>query len=976
MSGGKYLDPYGFSKGGFGSGGLVPSGSKSLGLKPSRGYINPYGWGSGGIAGGPATAAMRSKGGGGGALGWLGSKLSKAGHDIVAMPTGIVHAGEAVAHDSAKLSSMLPGGGSPSARRMGAGPWETPGVAKQMAKGTYESLRHPLRDPFQTLLSIGAVAAPGAGAVARVGAASDAAAAAGDVGTFGKAAEVGKALIRKPLMPTRELHVPTIVKDETGALRVEHHPVHLVESHAPLARAAQALHDRILQRSLEANLTAERPSLVARYAASRVGKATGEEARIALHTRNLVNQSLAGVRSFDKGLPKGHGQLALFLRSANVLPHEAADFWNEQAAAGVNPAQTLRLARWAQDIHGRGVLHVGEDGRVAVNAEHFPMLNGADKLVQANQAAREAIIGEHNLMSPEGMAARKSLVAETMRSEAARNAETGVREGQGYTPLSVSEKSLPPSPVARGRSPIIPQAKPFSLSHEATGEGVRTGLIPDNTTRGVAQSAAQALRYLGSVEHRGLVYRYGSDVRRTGHDVLVADPEAQRLGEIPLEVKQLLGREHSTLNTLPANEEAGLAAAMKAKLEDAIPSRASEQAKRLEEQAAIGTAAPTGYRWVPKQMLGELVHETLPRTKIGKAVNDLNSAVTAATVYFKLGHIPQRFTTNATTSLLAGALDPANFRAAIKLRKALSQQEYGELAASTGTHAYQALPAEGVSKVARIAQRGAGFYAHRIDSPFRFLNLVNEARAAGINDATAMRDLIKAAKNPGEATPRQLSVLKRANRVSMMYDGLGPIEKRYIARGVWFYPWVKASVRYAGHTIAEHPLKAALGGQLGALGEQQQAEGFGGLPYYEYGLTPLGRSESMNLNPLSAFGTAADVLQTPEHLNDVRGNLNPVSSAAIDLLTGTNGFGVPQSRGKAALGDLTAPTPEAQILAGYLNRHKDQSRKMFPNSGGLYGMESPLLRALFGSETPRRVNKDALERALEQWRTIHIPVNR
>lgn len=946
-----------------------------------HGSYSDWGSSSSWVPIGSSAPKPQHHGGGGlfGSIGhWIGSKASLAGHDIAAMPSGFAQVARSAAHDVARTEGRgeaALGFHHTFSQKMGQGNYQLPTLGKAMAKQTYESLKHPLRDPFQTILNIGSFASAGAGAVARAGAAADAMDAADEAGLAGKAAAAAKALSHKPLMPIRELHVPTLVKDEEGNLGVVHQPVHLVESHAPLARAAQALHDRILQRSLDANLTADRPSLIGRYAASRVGKATSEEARIGANTRNFATQQLAHVKNFDKGVARGHGQLALFLRSANVLPREAADFWRTQAEAGVNPAQTSRLARWADQIDRQGLLHVGHDGKVEVDHQFFPKLGAVDDLVQHNQALREGVISDHNLMSPQGIEARKALVAETMHSEAARNLDSGVREGQGYTPLAVSEKRSPLSPFARGRSPVIPQARPFSLSHEATGEGVRTGLIPDNTTRGVAHATQQALRYLGSEEHRGLVYRFGSDVRRTGHDVLVADPEALRLGEIPLETRQLLGREHSTLDQISHQEDAGVAAAMRAKLEDAIPSRSSERAKRLEEAAGIGTEAPEGYRWVPKQMLGDLVHETTPRSGLAKAVNDINSTVTAATVYFKLGHIPQRLATNAATSLLNGALMPDNFRFAIGLRKQLSDQEYGELAASTGTHGYQALPAEGTSRVASFARKGAGFYAHRIDSPFRFLNLVHEARNAGIEDVEGFRGLIKAAKNPAEATPRQLSVIKRANRVSMIYDGLGPNEQRYIARGIWFYPWTKASVRFAGHTIAEHPLASAVGGAAGALGREEQAKHLGPLPFYEYGLSPLGGSKVSDLSTLSPFGTAGNVLETPAHMNELRSNLNPVAAALVDALTGTNSFGTPsKNRGATALNDLLAPTPEAQVLAGFLHRHKDQSHKMFPESPALAGMENPLLRAIFGTAYPRRVNKKALREAVEKWRKIEIPV--
>lgn len=971
MGGSGYIDPYGFSKGGGGGGG------KSSGGGGSGGYVDPYGF-SKPPKGARAPQQHHGGGGIGGFFGGIGhfisSKTSLAGHDIAQIPGGLVQLGSAASHDAAKFGYHVNkhiGGTSPYERKANRTPYELPGIGKGFVKSSYESLRHPLRDPFQTLLTVGAVAAP----IAKVGAAAKAASAAEDAGAVGRVGEFGKALARKPVMPKRILHVPQLLKDENGDLQIAHRPVHLVESHAPLARAAQALHDKILQRSLDKNLTAEKTSLTARYANARVGRQIDEQARIGANTRSVSPKMLSGVKGFDKGVSKQHGQLSLFLHSANVLPHEARDFWRAQAAAGEN---TNHLAEAANQIHKAGMLHVGEDGRVAVNAEKFPRLAKVADLMHENQATREKILGENNLMSQQGLKSRKALVAETMRSEAARNPETGIREGQGYTPLAVSGKPNTVSPFARARSPHIPKVKKLSVGKEATGEGIRKGLVPDNTTANVARSTSEALRFLGSKEHRGMLHDFGSDVKRSHDDILVANPDALKTGKLPLKVKQLLGLELPRLDTLSPEEEGGVHAAIKARLEDAVPRLASKKAADFEDNAALHTEAPEGYRWVPKQMAREIAQETTPRSSITKRVNDINSAITGATVYFKLSHIPQRFATDATTSLLHGSLfSPKSLRSAMELRKGLSEQEFNEAAALTGTHGYQALPAEGESKVAHAAQKGAGFYAHRVDAPFRFLNLVHEARKAGIEGADGIRSLIKAAKKPSEATPEQLSVLKRSNRVSMLYDGLGPNEKRFISRGLWFYPWTKASVRFAGHTIAEHPLKAALGGQLGALGRQEQAKGFGSkIPYYEFGLSPVGKHGGSDFSRLSAFSTAGDVLQIPAHPEQIRSSLNPVVAGLTDFLTGTNGFGVPTNRTKAALSDMAAPTPEAQIIEAYLahHQHADQSKKMFPKSNRLAGTYDPLMRALLGPSFPRRVNKEALAKAASKWRTISIPV--
>jgi hypothetical protein len=933
---------------------------------------------------GPSAAPKKSGGGGlfdrivGGVEGaaksgahFIGSKADLTAHDIAAMPGGLVQVGKAFGHDLA-ASVEHPG------RQIGPtwgqilshperalsknanGSQLDPLIAAS-AKGAQVSFQHPLRDPFQTLLNAAAVAAPVAGAASR-GAAAAEAARAGDVGL------AAKALVSKPTLPPRMLKVPKLVSPEgEGPAALTHTPVQLQASQAPLARAAQALHDSIVQRSLNRNAVTAEPSRLANYAGRRVGKVTSETARTAQRTNAVPAQMLerAG-RSFDKGVKPKLGQLALFLRSANVTGDEAARFWGAQAAAGVNPGDTGALAKLAAQVHERGLLTTGPDGKVIVDAAKYPSLDRVDQLTKENQASREGIIREHGLMTPEGMQNRLNLVPERMGSEAARSDVTGVREGQGYTPLKTSVKRQPQSPFAASRTPVIGKVRNFITAKPATGEGVAKGLIPDNTTAGVARANREALRYLNTVQHRGLVARYGSDVRRTGQDVLVADPAATRYGELSPAHNELLGRSKSTLNTISEQEHQGLAAAMQAKLDEAIRTPKNDPSVAA---AGLGTRAPEGYKWVPQQMLGELVQETTPRTGLTKAINNVNSAVTAMTVYFKLSHIPQRFTTNATTSVLSGALKPGPLKAAVEMRKALSDREYAEAVAASGVHGYMALPHEGVSRSARVATVGAQFYAHRVDSPFRFLNLVHEARQAGFGTPEKFRALIEHAKNPtvdhgsaGEAAQaaKMDYVLRRANRVSMIYDGLGAGEKRFLARGLWFYPWTKAAVRFAGHTIAEHPLKSAAGAAAGKLGEQQQQNMLGAIPSYEYGLTPFGPKASpktADFAVLTPFGTAGNVIEALARPGGIAGQLNPAYGAALTAGTGINQYG---AKTKSPIGDalaeLFAPTPEAQILGAYM--HPARPTQIFQKTP-----LSQLVRSVGGPSVPRKTNRTALNKA-------------
>jgi hypothetical protein len=985
----------------------------------------------------PISTSSPSGGGGGGLGGLLGSighavgagahwtaqKADLAAHQLAAMPGGAVTALDtAVVQPYKNLLTT----GHPYAHGQGQ---KIDALTNQVAQGTVAPLEHPLRDPFSTLLTL----LPAGNAVARAGMAG---AAAADAARAGDLAGAAKALVTKPDLGPRILHVPKLVGPEGSTLA--HEPAQLVASGSSLTRLLQAGHDKIVQHALDQNVSAANPSPLANYAMRRVGKATSETARTMQRTQMVPTQMLERARgNFDKGVSTPAGQLAIFLRSNQVLPDEAGRYWKEQAASDVNPGETAKLARLAGQVHAKGMLRLNGAGHVEVNADAFPKLAEADALTRENQATRAAVIHEHGLMTPEGMQTRLDLVGRVMAggehgdfpalpvtedsqlgstvrvtghnadgkltgiTPAAHGAEaqgtvfyprwsrvetrplsqlehpqgTGIvggedaLPGEGYTPLKTSVKQQPQTGIARSRVPVIGRVRGFVGSKQATGSGVSKGLVPDNTTAGVARAAREALRYVGTVQHRGLVAGYGSDVRRTGEDVLVADPAADRYAaEIPTSMNELLGRSHATLNTISEAEHQGLAQAMRAKLEEAIPGLQDNFA--AEREAQLGTRAPEGYKWVPRQALGELVKDATPRLWITQRINDVNAAVTAATVYFKLSHIPQRITTNATTSAISGALfSPLSLRTAMQLRKTLTEREYAEAVAASGVHGYMALPHEGTSAIAGLASRGANFYAHRIDSPFRFLNLVHEARKAGFDTPDEFRQLIEFAKKPdttAAGAESMTQVLRRANRISMIYDGLGQNEQRILARGLWFYPWTKAAVRFAGHTIFEHPLKSYVGGQLGQLGEQRQAQLLGDLPSYEFGLVPFGGGANpltSDLSVMTPFGTAGNVAELAARPGGLIGELNPVYGAAVTAGSGVNQYGAktPSPIGDA-LSQLFSPTPEAQVLAAAM--HAPKPTQIFQKTP-----KSQAIRALGGPSVPRRTNRAALAKAAARERS-------
>ncbi|MFL5914123.1 MAG: hypothetical protein ACJ752_00590 [Gaiellaceae bacterium] len=1050
MSGGKYIDPYGFSKGGKSKGSSSSSGS---------GYLDPYGFA-------PASKSAKPEHHGGGGIGgffgsvghFIGSKASLAGHDIAQMPGGTYHLLKPLpvqVYDVARYGPRDLWGGKKGEHALEANQRDAEQQTTGLIKSTKSTLEHPLRDPFATALTVSpALHLPFRGAEIARGV---------DI-TEPRTLRMGKAEV--PLPPA--------------------------SGHA-MVRAGQRAYADVLQHGLDTNPEGR----IAAHAAKRIGGSLHETARYRARMREVpagllehAGRELRG--AIGKRIPFTHAraaEAALRLTSENSTADEAAAFHRSQAVAGVNPKVNHRLAGLYEHIGKNGMLRQDEHGNVHVNAEKFPKLAEADAALAHAQRDAERIVHEHGLMSEEGQRARidapaairagrgdvaaaqarlaeldhayenllHSIVPEvspyggtlsraeqlrrnfensragkgkyralkrqsTVKDEelglaedrlhglfeshphepvvqAARSmfeeraqlqdylnrhgeasmfgeSEPGVhgtpREGRGYVPFKIAEARMPRSPIARSGSTVVGKAKSPIGAQSFTGQGLEHGLVPDNTTGLVARHLRSLYRYVNTDEFRRNVLDTGSATRRSARDILVRLPD-RPAGKIPLAIERDLGRKNITLDELEGHRQA-----LADHIRELVPGynpdalKPAERFKDAHSEAArygVGEKAPKGYAWVDKNALGDLGNAfSFSRGSAGRFADNVNSAVTLATVYLKPGHLPQRTLTNATTVAFQTSLNPLALKDAVTLWRQLNHEDRLRALGAAGQGGYEAMPHDGTGFIGRQATKGANWWAHHVDAPFRFANIAYEARRAGYRTAPAFRRFLHILEQPDrfpkDEALRADAIAKEANRAGIAYDRMSDAERRTVGRVVWFYPWLRNSTLYTGRALVTHPYKASIMAQAGVEGRQHQSNILGDLPSYEQGLLPVGGGKVSDPGRLFPFSTAADVLQLPEHISGARGNLNPAYGALVDLLTGTNSFGGPtKSPAETALQDLLAPAPESQIVTGYLHRHQDQSRRMFPNSGHLHGIEDPLLRALFGAWLPRHFNKPAANSA-------------
>lgn len=720
---------------------------------------------------------------------------------------------------------------------------------------------------------------------------------------------------------------------------------HASSSH--LVRAGQSVVDTITQRRLNAG----------KPAVGGLRRTIGERVRQTSDVRGALESAILGhggaVKShvgrvgsaFDNGLTRKEANMAVKLRSWRVTPEEAAAEYSRLAdnpQVGANVKALRRNAKVAQSVADKGVLKkVDETGTLRVDQDKFPKLAKTDELVRRGQERGSNILSGNKLMTEQGQVTRRALPAETLRSENARNPVTGVREGEGFTSLKTSIKPSPKTIVAQARTHFgkigVPQ-KP-SLSFHATGEGIKLGKEPDNVIGGAAETLHELQRYGNTVEFRNWLTKYGNDVKTHQDQILV--PTVKNPPDLPEKYQTLIGQKTSTVDTLE---------------------------EKVGQDDGVGTHAPAGYKWVDERAIpGDLKSTATARGPFGVLADDINRAVTAATVYFRVGHLPTRFFTNATTNLIQGSLNPKELGNSSEVSYALTEQERRELVALSGPGGYKGvLPSQIQGTLGKgVVSRGANWWHKNIDSGPRMNAVLYELRQRGITTPEEVRQVIAYAKDPhagvvGKSAAWESKVnaaLRDARREAIMYDGLGNFEKAAIARAFWFYPWFKGATRWTGRLVAEHPNKALVVGSLGKAGADANQRQLGPRPSYELGLTKVGGSASnpltSNFSSFTPFGTVGSVAQMVTHpLSADTGAIGAVTPALSALGAAF--------QGKNPVSQALSSTPEYNIASSIF---QPQGKGLFPTSTTrLFGStgQSQLARAFFGAAFPRRTNRSRL----------------
>jgi len=1028
-------------------------------------YATPRSSGGSAYAKNPPAPPSPKSSGGGGILGGIGHFFAQTGRDLAStaehIPGGIIAAGKAVSHDTAKGFGLL--GGKMVAKtyagRAAAGPWETPPIGKAVVQQTAHDFEHPLSHPGYTLLDALAALSLGGGMVARAGAVGKA------IGEGGRLGDVAQAIVKPAVQPR--------------IFQVGKETVPLQPSKSAAVRAGQALHDVVVKKALAKNPAGK----VAQYGNWRLGSSLAETRRYQTAMQKVPAQAIqrSGAR-----LPQ-EAQDALRLTAEQTTPQEAIAAAKREVAAG-NVADNPQWIKRLENVQAKGYLKLDETKptgqRVFIDPVAHPQLAALDAKVAAGSAERDAILAKYGEMTPQGLQQRinapnivhaggeyekptpgklgvpsfrsirlkggdsrlvavptmvqtkaarvarlqagydraieragqqakpypnvhtrtsgvevpagpktpgtptalpprgtytptverlgaalsvaKDELASAEKAAATRVKPTGIvgaeaaRPGRGFVSYAQTEPKGGTSPFTRSPGPVVGRVQSLiSKSKPFTGAGLRAGAVPEDTTGIVSRGMLRAYRRANSEQFRTQLAGMGSDVKRSHQDVLVNTQEIKnaKVGELD---RALLGQRKLNVGEQVAHE-----AGFRSWLQQAVPGTLDNFA--TEKTHPLGAPAPRGYKWVPRGLMGDLV-KPAANPDPGWAVrrlDDVNAAVTAATVYIKPGHVVTRAGTNAFANIVQGSATPVGIAQSVKLWKELSGSERATALAAAGQQGYLALPAETTSAVGQFASGGARFWARHVDAPFRFNSIAYEARKAGFDTPAKFRQFLSDLQNPEGLNAAQRAKIdwtaRRANREQIAYDRLTPFERQKLTRMFWFYPWTSASMRFAGNTLLEHPLKAAGLGQVGRIGQKTQASQLGQLPLYLQGLTRLGGSNAaprvMDFSSATPYSTPAGIvntlLQIPGH-QTAGGYLNPAAGALARAAFELNQYGQSghPSTPASFLAGLVAPT----LPAGF-SRDVGGGSKTFP----VHGIGQAILHLLTKPAGPRTLNSYAAQ---------------
>lgn len=808
----------------------------------------------------------------GGLLGTIEHVITQTPKDLVntalQAPGGIVKLAKVIPPD---LIAIAEGAPQTDKRRVAAND-----LGKGILHQTIETVKHPLRNPGNTLL-LGLPAVGAAGKLAEAGDVARAGATAGEVARVAVKGAPG----------TRTLKV--------GNLEVRGH-----YSRSAGSRVVQKLTDAGLQRGAEKSVKVENKLH------KRAAKWNQRNERVADSTQRAAGTRVAILGQTLK--PDELRALRLVAEETPVARRLGAQEMRKGRAT--NPKEQARHQERI-DLTKGAMKYLDE--HPTTGAPVFkPAATKLAKVYDALKTAssdREAILKNLDLLDESAQQAAKTKTAR-IAAGATVNKKTG--EVVGAEDIVASPNAVHiGAPVERtkvlGRPKVSSTGtfghtrKPSSLK-VSTGGSVERALERGDVTQLVAERHSEAVR-LGKIDRvsQKIAKQAGEAIPRRKDDVWVWTDKTVSSKRIPADVRKYLDNPEA-LQQLPPDRQVSLTEKIKESLFERHDWEADEETRNaFMERAKKGEGV-----FVPRRLLGELAKTDYAgsTSAVGHSIDVVNNAQKTGLVYLKVNYpIVQALSNTAMNLIQQGPFAVKNLTNSFKLDGKLGPEYSAIIDDIMGQGAIVQAAFEGQGTVARATQKIANVMSSKVDGPARRSSFLHEAAKAGYKTDGELKSLIDEDAKAGDLA----EVAQRAKEAIVDYGDLSPFERKFVRKLIFVYPWQKGATKYAGHFLRDHPVQAAALMAVAGVGKRESDKTFGALPTYLEGLIPFG-DRSVNPAGVNFFQTPAQIEQ-----------------AASGLISGS-----PEQRG-AGIGFL-APAPG--ILAGLLSGHDDIGRPLKSNIGG------------------------------------------
>lgn len=796
---------------------------------------------------------------------------------------------------------------------------------KALAEGTYEDIRHPLRNPgFTGLTALGAIGAVG-GTTSRVAATTKALRAGeGTRRALTRPGHEGGSLLHRPIAGETELKI-------NGKVVAER-----LEPDAAYLRPFHRRRTRKLQQQLDEGGRPEPKGAVGRFVEDHLAAENVAGREIRARRRVEADHAKAPLESARRGSKKlSHAQQTamrvLAIEGVHALRHP-------DEAVGRHAA---KHRQWADE----GIEpELNRQHAADLNDEVAEILRRRDPefLRQARverrlsrRGEREAI--ERGLLTEDSTVSSRATLAEAYGQPV--SYKEGAPRGSWYFPTG--EKFKIPTKETRAAAPSRrsgpygsgpPQESAYTkgTTKHRTGEGAKRGAI-EKPGQAIAEAEAGRQRLYSAQDLHEELFAVGSRVRQSDRQTAYRSKR-----EIPDDLRREIDTE---LEKARNGDESAYVRA-----QDLLKSHLRDD-RLTAKMPASGGREIEGVRWVDERLSEEL--DAGPAGRIARAASKVNRPFRFLGVYLRPAYIATNLPSNVAigTAMQGWKIGPNMVRAR-RARRIYGDETTDWLESVAGTTRTESYRPRG--RAGAVEEAVVGAVTKITDRDFRVSSILYRAEERGYVGRKGLERL--RTSNDAKVVKDRNAIIRRGRKDAVDFDSLTPAE-RELVEAIYFYPWTSRATAWSGRAVLNRPIKTAALAQGSKIGKEEQQGALGPLPSWLSGYisTRFGLS---NPSPLNPFSTPAAIGRFALHPGRDASFAEEFGTPLLELLSGNPASAAPWQRlaGSTGVGGIARRAGVAEEIVG-------PPAKSFPPS------DDPRRRALdalapffLGGPYPRRAD--------------------